>query len=85
MFNWFKSKEERTKDYNVIKFPAPVVAPSSLHKESEEHYSIGVTGDRSITLKLGYSTLTMNERAARNLIEQLELFADHLAREPKND
>ena len=83
MFNWFKTREERMKDYNVVKFPAPIVAPSTSPKEGVEHYSIGVTSDDRITLKMGYTTLTMNEPGVRNLIEQLELFADQLTREEK--
>jgi hypothetical protein len=78
IFDWFKSREERLKDYNVVKFPSPVVAPSPPTKEGVEHYSIGVTSDNCITLRIGYTTLTMNEQGAQNLIEQLELFTKHV-------
>ena len=78
MFDWFKSREERMKDYNVVDFPKSVPSASA---EGQEHYSIGVTSDDRITLRIGYTTLTMNEKGARNLIEQLELFAKQLKEE----
>ena len=85
MFDWFKSREERMKDYNVIKFPSPIVAPEPAPKSKEEYYSIGVTSDNCISLRVGFTTLTMNEEGVRNLIEQLELFANQLHKETHND
>jgi hypothetical protein len=80
MFDWFKSREERIKDYSV----PPMVAPIEPPKQEQEHYSIGVTNDNRITLRIGYTTLTMNEKGVRNLIEQLELFEKHLKEETNN-
>jgi hypothetical protein len=81
MFDWFKSREERIKDYNVVDFPKPVPSVPLPPKEEKEHYSIGVTNDNRITLRIGYTTLTMNQQGAGNLIRQLELFASQLEKE----
>jgi hypothetical protein len=81
MFDWFKSREERKQEYdNVVQFPGPVpyIEPP---KSEETYYSIGVTNDNRITLRIGYTTLTMNQQGAGNLIRQLELFASQLENE----
>jgi len=80
IFDWFKSREERIKDYSI----PPVIEPIIPPKKEEEHYSIGVTNDNRISLRIGYTTLTMNKQGAHNLIEQLELFAKQLEKE-KNE
>jgi hypothetical protein len=86
MFDWFKSREERIKDYdNVVDFPKPVPSVPLPPKDEKEHYSIGVTNDNRITLRIGYTTLTMNQQGAHNLIEQLELFASQLEEDKEND
>ena len=78
MFDWFRTR----RDYEMPKIPVmPKVEPP---KQEQEHYSIGVTNDNRITLKIGYTTLTMNQQGAGNLISQLELFASQLEEE-KND
>jgi hypothetical protein len=75
IFNWFRTR----RDYEM-----PVVIPEvELPKKEQEQYSIGVTDDNRITLRIGYTTLTMNQQGAGNLIRQLELFASQL--EEKNE
>jgi hypothetical protein len=75
MFDWFKKREYS----NVLPFPEPKAVPYiEPPKKEEEHYSIGVTNDNRITLRIGYTTLTMNQQGAGNLITQLELFASQL-------
>jgi hypothetical protein len=70
MFDWFRTR----RDYEM-----PVVIPEvELPKKEQEHYSIGITDDNRITLRIGYTTLTMNQQGASNLIRQLELFASQL-------
>jgi hypothetical protein len=85
IFDWFKSREERMKDYNVVKFPAPVSAPPPAppvtEQDSNPYYTIGHTNDNRVTFRMGYSTLTMNEAGVRNLIQQLDLFASQLTKE----
>ena len=74
IFDWFKSKDERQKDYdNVVKFPAPVAVPEP---QPEEHYRVGFTTDGDTTLTLmspGGSTLTltMDRDSCEQLIKML--------------
>lgn len=74
MFDWFKSREERTKDYNVINFPKPVAV---AEPEPKEHYRVGFTDDGQTTLTFinnegwGSMTLTMNQDACERLIKML--------------
>jgi hypothetical protein len=78
MFDWFKRP-----DYsNVIKFPEPKVVPPVPYieqpKPEEMHYSIGITSEDRVALRIGYSTLTMNITGCEDLIEQLEVFVKQL-------
>jgi len=70
IFDFFKKRDQS----NVVKFPekVPYIEPP---KKEQEQYSIGITDDNRITLRIGYTTLTMNEEGVLNLIEALELFA----------
>jgi hypothetical protein len=73
MFDWFKSREERQKEYNVIEFPKPVAVPEPA---PEEHYRVGFTTDGSTTLTLLTSTgtsmtLTMDRNACEQMIKML--------------
>jgi hypothetical protein len=79
MFDWFRTQ----RDYEMPIIPVmPKVEPP---KKEQEQYSIGITDDNRITLKIGYTTLTMNQQGAGNLIRQLELFASQLEEDKKND
>ena len=84
MFDWFKKS-----DYtNVLPFPEQVKTPASPYIESptkeETYYSIGVTSENRISLKTGYSTLTMNRKGVENLIQQLAVFRDQLDEDHNN-
>jgi hypothetical protein len=78
MFDWFKKSDHS----NVIKFPEPKSMPSVPYVEQptpeEIHYTIGITSEDRIALKIGYSTLTMNKEGCENLMEQLEVFVKQL-------
>jgi hypothetical protein len=78
MFDWFGRKP----DYNnVVKFPEQVKNPVPYieqPKPEEMHYSIGITSEDRVALRIGYSTLTMNKDGCENLIEQLEVFVKQL-------
>jgi hypothetical protein len=78
MFNWFK-----TSDYkNVVPlFPDKVPYIETPEQKSETYYSIGVTSDSRISIKVGYTTLTMNRKGIQDLIQQLQVFKDHLPEE----
>jgi len=77
MFDWFKKP-----DYsNVVKFPAPVpyIEPAKEEHTPDSIYSIGMTAECThMTLKMGYSTLTMTKSGCQNLIDQLEVFKNQL-------
>jgi hypothetical protein len=76
MFEWFKKPGYS----NVLQFPennvnTPYVEPP---KVEETYYSIGITSENRITLKTGYSILTMNRKGCEDLIEQLTVFKNQL-------
>jgi hypothetical protein len=50
-------------------------------QKSETYYSIGVTSDSRISIKVGYTTLTMNRKGIQDLIQQLQVFRDQLPEE----
>jgi hypothetical protein len=78
MFEWFK----RPNYSNVVKFPEQIKPPANPYIEQptpeEVHYSIGITSEDRIALKIGYTTLTMNKVGCEDLIEQLEVFVKQL-------
>jgi hypothetical protein len=77
MFNFFKKP-----DYsNVVKFPEQIKVPTPYIEQpqpEEIHYTIGITSEGRIALKIGYSTLTMSKAGCEDLIEQLEVFVKQL-------
>jgi len=83
MFDLFK-KNKMPK--NVVPFPtpravAPVEPPAPVEKDPTTYYSIGHTDDNRVTLRMGYTTLTMNYQGVQNLIDQLELYQQQLHKE----
>jgi hypothetical protein len=60
---------------------APVEPPAPKEKESTTYYSIGHTDDNRVSLRMGYTTLTMNYAGVQNLIDQLELYKNQLHEE----
>jgi len=81
MFDWFKKREYS----NVIPFPEPKAVPYiEPPKQEQEYYSIGITSENRITLKTGYSTLTMNHKGCLDLIEQLEVFMKQIEEKEDN-
>lgn len=82
MFDWFK-KSNYT---NVVKFPdpketpkMPYVVPPEPEKDPTVYYTIGHTDDNRISIKMGYTTLTMNRTGVQHLIEILELYVSQLS------
>ena len=79
MFDWFKRP-----DYSNVVKPVPYIAP--LSPSLEEAYSIGTTVEGThMTLKMGYSTLTMTKAGVENLIQQLQVFRDQLTDEKEEE
>jgi len=71
---------------NVVPFPAlkavaPVEPPAPKEKDPTTYYSIGHTDDNRVTLRMGYTTLTMTYHGVQNLIDQLELYQQQLHKE----
>ena len=80
MFDWFK-KTDYTNAVPMFPDQVPFVEES---KPEEIHYSIGITSEDRISLKIGYTTLTMNKEGCENLIEQLEVFVKQLKQKDKD-
>ena len=84
MFDWFKSREERAKDYdNVVKFPKPeavpyVAPPAEPEKPATTYYRLGITNNSRVSFQMGYSEITMNAEGIDNMIKQLEVFRDQI-------
>jgi hypothetical protein len=81
MFDWFKKREYS----NVVPFPepkaVPYIEPAPKEKESTTYYSIGHTDDNRVSLRMGYTTLSMTHAGVQNLIDQLELYKNQLHKE----
>jgi hypothetical protein len=86
MFDWFKKPEYS----NVLPFPKsespifPDQVPYEPEKDPTTYYSIGHTDDNRVTLRMGYTTLTMNYDGVQNLIDQLSLYQKQLKEEEDN-
>lgn len=78
MLKWFKKKEQ-LQDPSVPEIPKTEVeapAPNEPEKKTtgQTMYSIGLTDENRVSLKMGYSEITMNAQGVQNIIDQLELF-----------
>jgi hypothetical protein len=83
MFDLFKKNKMPE---NVVPFPAPKIVepvepPAPKEKDPTTYYSIGHTDDNRVTMKMGYTTLTMNYQGVQNLIDQLSLYQSQLREE----
>jgi hypothetical protein len=56
-----------------------VPPPQEPKKPSVTYYSLGMTSENRLELRMGYSAITMNHGGVTNLIEQLETFKKQLA------
>lgn len=81
MFNWFK----KTDYTNVVKFPAKEAVPSPHieppEKDPVTYYSLGPTDNNRISLKMGYSSITMNKAGAQAMINLLTTAMNQLTDE----
>jgi hypothetical protein len=80
MFDWFKKP-----DYiNVVKFPTPVPyiePPDPEVKDPVTYYSLGPTDNNQISLKMGYSSITMNKAGTQAMINLLTTAMNQLTDE----
>jgi len=80
MFDWMK-KNKLTE--NVVPFPTPapklVEPPPEPKKPPVTYYSLGMTSENRLELKMGYSAITMNYGGLCNLMDQLEVYKKQLA------
>jgi len=77
MFNFFKRPDYQ---HTAKEIPSiPYIEPQKSVPET--YYTIGVTSDNRIAIQIGYSTLTVNRQGIENLIQQLSVFRDQLAKE----
>ena len=83
MFEWFKKSEYS----NVVKFPAKDAVPATYieppKKDPITYYSLGPTDNNRISLKMGYSSITMNKAGAQAMIDLLTLAMNQLTDEDK--
>ena len=80
MFEWFKKSEYS----NVIKFPEKVpsvVPPEKAATDPVTYYSLGPTDNNRISLKMGYSSITMNKAGAQAMIDLLTTAMNQLTDE----
>ena len=83
MFEWFKKPI-----YNkVVKFPAPVpyVEPPVAEKDPVTYYSLGPTDNNRISLKIGYSSITMNKAGTQAMINLLTTAMNQLTDEDETE
>ena len=83
MFDWFKSREDRTKEYdNVVKFPEPVAFPQMPKVEPPEpvkiFYRIGATDQNRVAFSMGHMEITMNKLGCQHMIDQLTVFMNQI-------
>jgi hypothetical protein len=78
MFEWIKGKNKMPS--NVVPFPKSVKIPQpDPGSESKTFYSIGITDNARVSLKVGeHTTLILNRTGLTNLINQLETFRNQL-------
>jgi hypothetical protein len=80
MFDWFK-KSNYTNVVPMFPDQVPFVETPKQEKDPTTYYTIGHTDDNRVTLRMGYTTLTMNYQGVQNLIDQLELYQKQLKQE----
>lgn len=79
MFNMFGKKDYVTKgtttDNDYVDFVPEVKAQE---KPPVTYYTLGITSENRVELRIGYASIAMNKRGLEDLINQLEVFHDSL-------
>lgn len=78
MFNWFKPKIQL-----VDTFAAELAAAD--RKDPNTFYSMGLTNDRRLSLKIGPATLTMGKTGCEEFIKQMTVFMESLPDDKEDD
>lgn len=73
MFDWFKRKE-KTKDESGNSAASNGTDSKEYQPTGQTMYSIGLTDENRVSLRMGYGEITMNSLGVQNLIDQLEVF-----------
>ena len=82
MFEWFKKPI-----YNkVVKDPVPAIGPpAKAVRDPVTYYSLGPTDNNRISLKMGYSSITMNKAGALAMINLLTTAMNQLTDEDETE
>ena len=86
MFEWFKKPI-----YNkVVKDPAPAAVPAigppaKAVSDPVTYYSLGPTDNNRISLKMGYSSITMNKAGTQAMINLLTTAMNQLTDEDETE
>ena len=68
-----------------MKASEPTAPTKPAEKREVTYYSLGLTDRNRISLRIGYSEVTMNAVGVQNLINQLELYKSQLVAEEPNE
>ena len=82
MFDMFGKKNYDTKGTTTTEGGYVLPEVKVPEKPPVTYYTIGLTSENRVELKIGYSTITMNKTGVEQLINQLEVFHDSLNDEP---
>lgn len=89
MFDWFGKKEIPKyipEGLGVPRRKEQVEEKKAKEPKVQTMYSIGLTDNNRVSLRMGYSEMTMNPQGVQNLIDQLELFKKQIMEDgPQND
>ena len=82
MFEWFKKPI-----YNkVVKDPVPNIGPpAKAVRDPVTYYSLGPTDNNRISLKMGYSSITMNKAGTQAMINLLTTAMNQLTDEDETE
>lgn len=85
MFDWFNEKKY-PKAADAPEYKETVKEKAPKEPKAQTMYSIGLTDNNRVSLKMGYTEITMNPQGVQNLIDQLELFKKQSMEDgPQND
>ena len=78
MFDFFKKKQPY-----IDPFAAELARAES--KDPNTFYSIGLTNDKRLSLKIGPATLTMGKTACEEFLKHMRVFVDTLPDDSEDD